>query len=60
MFSIKNAKILLTGGNGFLGERVFGELIKHGAKEKNIFRPRSRELDLRIVENAKKAETGKV
>ena len=52
---IKNSKILLTGGYGFLGSHVFEELLRGGAKEKNIFRPRSKDLDLRISKNARRA-----
>jgi GDP-L-fucose synthase len=59
MFNIKNARVLLTGGHGFLGERVYAELIGAGAREKNIFRPRSRELDLRLKQNCEKAVRGK-
>src|SRR3989344_6420249 len=56
---IKNSKILLTGGHGFVGEKVYTELLTHGARAKNIYRPRSKELDLRIKENAKKAVKNK-
>lgn len=59
MFNLKNAKILLTGGHGFLGSRVYAELLKAGVSPKNISRPRSKELDLRIPANAKKAVQGK-
>jgi GDP-L-fucose synthase len=59
MFSLKNSKILLTGGHGFLGEKVYQELLSHGAKAKNIIRPRSKELDLRVVANCQKAVKGK-
>lgn len=55
---LKNKKILLTGGYGFLGQPVFNELIRNGAKEKNIFRPRSKNLDLRIAKNCAKAVKG--
>ncbi len=55
MFNLDNAKILLTGGNGFLGNAVFAELIKSGAKVKNISRPRSKDIDLRLPESCKKA-----
>ncbi len=55
MFEVKNSKILLTGGNGFVGEKVYRELLKAGAKAKNIKRPRSKQLDLRIAENCAKA-----
>lgn len=59
MLNFRTAKILLTGGNGFVGSRVYEELLKAGAKKENIFRPRSKELDLRIAEHAKKAVRGK-
>jgi len=59
MLNLKKSKILLTGGHGFLGERVYGELIKAGAKPKNISRPRSANLDLRIAANADKAVKNK-
>jgi GDP-L-fucose synthase len=58
MQDLKNTKILLTGGNGFLGNKVYQELIKAGAKEKNISRPRSKKLDLRSFLNAQKAVKG--
>jgi GDP-L-fucose synthase len=55
MFNLKNAKILLTGGHGFLGQRVYEELIKAEAKPANISRPTFRQMDLRIPANCKKA-----
>jgi GDP-L-fucose synthase len=55
---LKRSKILLTGGYGFLGQAVFEELLKNGAKEKNISRPRSKELDLRVQKNCEKAAKG--
>lgn len=55
MAILKNSKILLTGGHGFLGQFVYKELLANGAQEKNIFRPRSKDLDLRIQENCAKA-----
>jgi len=55
---LKNKKILLTGGYGFLGQMVFEELIHSGAQAKNITRPRSKDLDLRIQDNCKKAVKG--
>ncbi len=42
-----------------MGNRVYEELLKAGAKKENIYRPRSKELDLRIAENAKKTVKGK-
>ena len=59
MLNLKNSKILLTGGHGFLGQRVYKELLKVGAQTQNISRPRSRKLDLRRVENCTKAVKGK-
>lgn len=58
MVNLKNSKILLTGGHGFLGSRVYGELFKVGASPKNISRPRSAELDLRVPANCAKAVKG--
>ncbi len=42
-----------------MGERVYLELLKAGARDGNISRPRSKELDLRLAENAEKAVKGK-
>lgn len=52
---LKNSKILLTGGYGFLGQAVFDELLKNGAQKKNIARYHSKELDLRQEKNVRKA-----
>lgn len=59
MFNLKNAKILLTGGHGFVGSRVYAELLKAGAKDKNIYRPRSKELNLLDPSNCKTAVAGR-
>ena len=56
---LKDKKILLTGGGGFLGKFVFKKLLEHGAEEKNIFAPGSREHDLREKEICKKAVEGR-
>lgn len=58
MLNFKNAKILLTGGYGFLGGNVYRELVKAGIPEKNITRPRSKELDLRRADNCARAVRG--
>lgn len=59
IFNLKTAKILLTGGYGFLGAKVYEQLIRVGAKPGNISRPRSKQLDLTILRNCKKAVNGK-
>ena len=53
--NLKNKKILLTGGNGFLGTFVKKELIKKGVKEKDIFIPDLPNFDLRDKKNCEKA-----
>lgn len=45
MIDLKMARILITGGNGFLGRNVVKALKAHGAQ--TIFTPRSSEYDLR-------------
>lgn len=57
--NLKKSKILLTGGYGFLGERVYDELIAVGANPKNISRPRSKNLDLRVAANCIKVVKGR-
>ena len=47
MFSLKNKRILLTGGAGFLGRFVRKELLKKGVQETDIIIPRLIEHDLR-------------
>lgn len=59
MINLKKSKILLTGANGFLGKEVFKELLQQGALAKNIYKPKFKDLDLRFLENAKKAVRGK-
>jgi GDP-L-fucose synthase len=59
MLNLKNIKILLTGGHGFLGKKVYEELLLAGASEKNIYCPRSFELNLMLPENCAKAVKGR-
>ena len=56
--NLKNKKILLTGGQGFLGSCVKKELIKNGVMEKNIFIPVFPEFDLRKWGDCRQAVKG--
>lgn len=55
MATLKNKKILLTGGGGFLGQHVYKKLLAHGVSREYIFAPSSRKLDLKKWENCLKA-----
>ncbi len=55
---IRNKKILLTGGSGFLGTYVIKKLQEHGVGRDNITIPRSKECDLRLWEECQKAVQG--
>lgn len=54
MRNLKSAKILLTGGRGFLGSYVYDELLRLGLNQANIYRPSSKEFDLRKAKAAEK------
>ncbi len=52
---LKDKRILVTGGAGFLGRQVIEQLCEAGADQQKITVPRSREYDLRVLENCKRA-----
>lgn len=54
MLSIYDAKILVTGGNGFVGRHVVEKLKREGVPEDHIYIPRSADYDLREQGNCRK------
>ena len=53
---LKNKKILVTGGNGFLGKKIIAKLENIGITDINI--TSASDCDLRNIENCKKAVDG--
>lgn len=51
---IDSKKIIVTGGGGFLGKHLIKILKKRGISTENIFVPRSKQYDLRKVQNVEK------
>lgn len=51
MLDLKDKRIVVTGGAGFLGRQVIDQLCQAGAQEEKITVPRSRDCDLRELKN---------
>ena len=52
---LRNQRILVTGGAGFLGRQVVEQLCQTGADRDKISTPRSRDYDLRQMETCQRA-----
>ena len=58
MIDFTDKRILVTGGNGFLGQNVVKKLIERGAFRENIFTPHSKDLNLVRWEDCQQAVKG--
>jgi GDP-L-fucose synthase len=56
--NLKDKKILVTGGTGFLGGYVIKRLLAVGVPKENIFVPRSNEFDLRTRDACERVVRG--
>ncbi len=52
---LKDKRILVTGGAGFLGRQVIAQLCQAGADREKISVTRSRDCDLRVMESCQRA-----
>ena len=52
---LRDKRIVVTGGAGFLGKQVIEQLLSAGADQDKISVPRSRDCDLRVWENCQQA-----
>jgi GDP-L-fucose synthase len=55
MLDLSQKRILVTGGAGFVGKQVVSQLVEAGASFEKLTIPRSRNCDLRLLENCQKA-----
>ena len=55
MLDLRHKRILVTGGAGFLGRQVVNQLCQAGADLQKITVPRSRDCDLKTMENCQRA-----
>lgn len=51
-------RVLVTGGNGFIGARVVAALQQRGVPESDVVVPRSKSRDLRVPENCREIARG--
>ncbi len=54
-FDLQGKRILVTGGAGFLGKQVVRQLVAAGADLNKVTVTRSRDCDLRLMENCQRA-----
>jgi GDP-L-fucose synthase len=56
---LRDRRILLTGGAGFLGRWVAARLASRGVPSEQVFSPRSRDFDLRTLDACRAAVAGR-